>query len=307
MTTLKRSKSLTAILALVVATTAISQALPEDYETQTAGDPIVVSGTISENTVWSSANVYILGGSVTVSAGSTLTIEAGTVIKGNGVGSKLVVEGMLNAAGTEAEPIYFTSLKDDAVGGDTNGDSDESSPESKDWIGVGFDHLDSLARIPFAARCTDGAGEENTSCVAAAPGRPKSKPCSNRKTKTWLKTGSVPNSKSTPGQAANLRTLSQNPCQFLNCLNGFVHVEHSVAVGTDDSEIIHSGPSGWPGFRERPPVMALRKVAPDLAVSLKKVEGACLTGKPSRLPQDKVLLSLNDPRVSLPDHMQALQ
>ncbi len=68
---------------------------------------------------WDSDNIYILRGFVFVNSGQTLTIEAGTVIKGqpgDGAGaSALIVAqgGMINAQGTSTNPIIFTALADD--------------------------------------------------------------------------------------------------------------------------------------------------------------------------------------------------
>ena len=77
-----------------------------------------VSGAISSNTTWTNDNIYILNQKVVVEAGATLTIEAGTIIKGRpGTGSlasALIVarDGMINAVGTANQPIIFTSLSD---------------------------------------------------------------------------------------------------------------------------------------------------------------------------------------------------
>lgn len=68
---------------------------------------------------WSKDTTYILDGMVFVNPGDTLTIEAGTIIKGlPGQGADasafIVSRGAyLNAAGTREEPIIFTSSSDD--------------------------------------------------------------------------------------------------------------------------------------------------------------------------------------------------
>ena len=98
-----------------------------------------VSGTISSDETWSSSDgVYILEGRVWVAEGATLTVEPGTVIKGHFDQSGLYVRGTLEAAGTAEAPIVFTSFRDDAYGGDTNGDGAASQPEAGDWLGIGF-------------------------------------------------------------------------------------------------------------------------------------------------------------------------
>ena len=80
---------------------------------------VVVKENISTNTTWTSDKVYQLGGRITVLNGATLTIEPGTVIKGEaGTGpnaTALLVArgGKLMAEGTAAKPIIFTSIADE--------------------------------------------------------------------------------------------------------------------------------------------------------------------------------------------------
>jgi hypothetical protein len=82
-------------------------------------DVITVSGSIDEDITWTKNNVYVLDGKVVVDNGATLTIEAGTVIKGaEGVetqASALIIDrdATLNANGTASEPIIFTSVLDE--------------------------------------------------------------------------------------------------------------------------------------------------------------------------------------------------
>lgn len=71
-----------------------------------------ITDPITANTTWTSNNTYLLIGEILVKDGATLTIEPGTVIKGdkNAV-SRLVITrtGKINAQGTAANPIVFTS------------------------------------------------------------------------------------------------------------------------------------------------------------------------------------------------------
>jgi hypothetical protein len=110
-------------------------------KTSAATDPVStvqpthLSGTIAEDTTWSPHQVYVLDSSLTVPAGVTLTIEAGTVIKYQRLAS-LNVAGSLVVAGTAAAPVVFTSLKDDSAGGDTNGDGTATKAAARDWDGL---------------------------------------------------------------------------------------------------------------------------------------------------------------------------
>lgn len=73
---------------------------------------VTVSGEITTNTTWTNNNIYLLNGFVYVEDGATLTIQAGTLIKGDKVskGTLIVTKtGTIVAAGTQCEPIVFTS------------------------------------------------------------------------------------------------------------------------------------------------------------------------------------------------------
>jgi hypothetical protein len=106
------------------------------------------SGTISINQIWLGSRLYHVTGDVTVPSGVTLTIQPGAIIKFD-AHKGIVVQpgGQLIAGGTVAEPIYFTSIKDDSVAGDTNGDGDGSLPAPGDWRWIRvegeatFDHV----------------------------------------------------------------------------------------------------------------------------------------------------------------------
>lgn len=82
--------------------------------------PVVrVRGNVTENTSWTADNIYVLETRVTVESGATLEIAAGTVVKGErgegAAATALVVArgGTLNASGTAALPIIFTSVEDE--------------------------------------------------------------------------------------------------------------------------------------------------------------------------------------------------
>ncbi len=86
-----------------------------------------VSTDITTDTTWTlSGSPYVIQYDITVVAGATLTIEPGVIVKLNFYSRptfpcSILVYGTIKAEGTSAEKIYFTSLEDDSVGGDTNG------------------------------------------------------------------------------------------------------------------------------------------------------------------------------------------
>ncbi|WP_421828187.1 T9SS C-terminal target domain-containing protein [Larkinella sp.] len=93
----------------------------------TPGTLTEVSGNITANTTWSAKNQYLLKSFVYVQPGVTLTIEPGTVIKGDqpSRGTLFILPGAkIIADGTKALPIVFTSNQ--AIG----------SRRAGDWGGV---------------------------------------------------------------------------------------------------------------------------------------------------------------------------
>ncbi|MBN2137174.1 MAG: LEPR-XLL domain-containing protein, partial [Sedimentisphaerales bacterium] len=103
-----------------------------------------VSGTITADTTWdNTGEPYRVTGDLTINPGVTLTIAEGVVVKFNG-GRSMIVNGTLDARGTEAEPIIFTSYRDDSAGGDTNGDG-PSSGVAGDWEALYFNSESDLS------------------------------------------------------------------------------------------------------------------------------------------------------------------
>jgi hypothetical protein len=92
------------------------------------------TGVLAGDQTWDGSWTHLLSGDVTVPNGVTLTIAPGAVVKISGArGITVQAGGGLSAVGTVAQPITFTSVKDDSVGGDTNADGGSSAPAPGDW------------------------------------------------------------------------------------------------------------------------------------------------------------------------------
>jgi hypothetical protein len=94
---------------------------------------INVSGNITTNTAWLTGRTYLVDGNLTVNSGVTLTINSGTVVKFKTATSMLTVSGTLDVNGSSGNKVYFTSYKDDTVGGDTNENGSSNSPAVGNW------------------------------------------------------------------------------------------------------------------------------------------------------------------------------
>ena len=86
-------------------------------------DQVIVTGNITSNTTWTSDKVWVLGGRITVTNNATLTIQPGTIIKGQaGTGPNatalIIARGAkIDAVGTATQPIIFTSVADEIMPG----------------------------------------------------------------------------------------------------------------------------------------------------------------------------------------------
>ncbi len=95
------------------------------------------SGTITAPNVWMGSCVYVVTSDVTVTSGGALTILPGAIVKfESGRSLTIAAGGTLIAVGSRARPIVFTSIRDDTVGGDSNGDGGASQPAPGDWVAL---------------------------------------------------------------------------------------------------------------------------------------------------------------------------
>lgn len=121
-------------------------------QTDIASSPVLKNNTYTDNvvnglalkpgltsgsgTLRVTSTAYFIVDDVIISGTDTLTIQPGVVIK-FGKNKTLNVLGKLLVTGTTANPVYFTSGKDDALKGDTNNDG-ATSPAAGDWSRIEF-------------------------------------------------------------------------------------------------------------------------------------------------------------------------
>jgi len=112
---------------------------------------VLVDANITSDETWTSDNIYILANRVAVTSGATLTIEPGTIIKGQaGSGPNatalLIARGaQLIADGTANQPIIFTSVADEIMPGQI------ASPNLDDDVNSLWGGLIILGNAPISA------------------------------------------------------------------------------------------------------------------------------------------------------------
>ncbi|HEX3131762.1 MAG TPA: right-handed parallel beta-helix repeat-containing protein, partial [Thermoanaerobaculia bacterium] len=126
-----------------------------------------VSGTLAGDAAWAlnPGLTYLVSGDLTVARRGKLSLGPGIVVKLETAASDLFVDGTLAAEGSEAEPVVFTSFKDDSAGGDTNGDGTATVPAPGDWGQIRFNPGSRASRLDHAV-VAYGA-----STTSAAPGQ----------------------------------------------------------------------------------------------------------------------------------------
>lgn len=125
-------KKLLTIAALIAGTMAMVSC-GDDEKTVTeiineleGGLGVLVESNITTNTTWDADSIYVLAGRIAIESGATLTIEPGTIIKGQGgtganATALLVARGgTLDAQGTANAPIIFTSILDEITVGEVD-------------------------------------------------------------------------------------------------------------------------------------------------------------------------------------------
>jgi hypothetical protein len=137
---------------------------------KSANPPNVWTGSIPDGTVWASGAVEQISGVVTVPAGATLTIEPGAIVKFQ-AGAALVIGGTVQAQGVAIAPIIFTSVKDDSVGGDTNGDGGKTTPAAGDWNQIDLNNAGAVANFSFVQVNYGGGAFSSTGAMEVDSGQ----------------------------------------------------------------------------------------------------------------------------------------
>lgn len=97
----------------------------------------VDGGTLDHSVTWKpwAPNApYAISRDISIATNTTLTLSPATTLKF--YNTALFFEGTLNAVGTSNQPITFTSIHDDSVGGDANGNGTTTTPSPGQWRGI---------------------------------------------------------------------------------------------------------------------------------------------------------------------------
>ncbi|MDQ8054605.1 MAG: hypothetical protein REI78_16365 [Pedobacter sp.] len=158
---MKKQLLLCALSVLVFFASCSKNTEDEDINPPLDANTVEISGDVTANTTWSASKIYLLKGNIFVTNNATLTIEPGTIIKGDKAtkGALIITRGAkIMAVGTVDKPIVFTSSI--AAGARKEGD----------WGGVillgkGQNNLGTNVAIEGISDATDKAkhgGNDNT-------------------------------------------------------------------------------------------------------------------------------------------------
>lgn len=104
---------------------------------------------VEGNLTWSETEVpFVFDGSeMSIAPGKSLTLSPGVMIKLQN--NDWWVRGTLIAEGTMSQSIWFTSYKDDTVGGDTNNDGSTTSAGPGDWAYIKILEINNVSSFDY--------------------------------------------------------------------------------------------------------------------------------------------------------------
>jgi len=127
----------------------------------------IAGGDQTADELWANTTVpYLVESDVVVKEGAKLTITPGMVVKFAGQVS-IYVQGSLDAQGTAAAPLIFTSLNDDTVGGDSDADGSATPPQPRDWGWIEFQDSSRDAGSTLIYATIRYSGQEQYGCCSA--------------------------------------------------------------------------------------------------------------------------------------------
>lgn len=142
------------LLVLIMVIFSACGPLDPTYQNQTT-----ISNDITQNTTWEGNKTYIVD-KENLYIKASLRIEAGATIKLMPHCCIIVQkDGCIIAEGSNSEPIYFTSYKDDKHGGESNSDGDKTFPAAGDW---GYINLNGTQNCSFEHCCFLYGGSESS-------------------------------------------------------------------------------------------------------------------------------------------------
>lgn len=139
--------------------------LYNNSSTGSAHNGFAVAGTVAGTLVWTSNPdfPFIIWEDVTINEFAKLTISEGSTLKFNDYYDDLIVNGALQAAGLPDAPVTFTSLTDDSIDGDTNGDGDATTPAPDQWGAIWFNPTSNTSGLDHSV--VSYGGGYNTSAM----------------------------------------------------------------------------------------------------------------------------------------------
>ncbi|HEX9979716.1 MAG TPA: hypothetical protein VGB50_04030 [Flavobacterium sp.] len=119
---------------------------------------VPVTADITVPTTWTNGNVYVITDDLVIE--DVLTIEAGVIVKVDGVSIDVIGEGRIAASGTANDHIVFTSIADDSRCGDSNDNGITTTAQKGDWEGLylngGTNHIFEYVDVLYAGKNRGG-------------------------------------------------------------------------------------------------------------------------------------------------------